>query len=166
MVRPNARGKAFIEESLKLILDSAMEVRIYGLDPDSDVGKLLKPALIRGKGVWLLDTSQELLQPFEAFWRSYCETDGIAIITRMTADSAKQVLSHCTKPDTWSSTYMIAEGSSKSAVAYCRKATESGAIVFLIPGSNGLEWIDIFAPPEVLEELFRWSTAYGKGKAV
>jgi hypothetical protein len=50
----------------------------------------------------------------------------------------------------------IQEGNSKAAVSYCQKiAEETNQIAFLLSGSSGVEWADIFANDGQLVALWR-----------
>jgi hypothetical protein len=61
----------------------------------------------------------------------------------------------------WGSRYQLLEGNSRAAVSYCFDVVKSGRVfAFLIPGSNGLEWIDVFADKERLPVL--WDQAMRK----
>jgi hypothetical protein len=71
------------------------------------------------------------------------------------------ILAECYGPYVMASLYQIQEGSSKAAVSYCQKiAAESKHTAFLLPGSNGIEWTDVFANDEQLVAL--WNIARQK----
>jgi hypothetical protein len=146
---------------LQPLLARAVECRVYGVRPQSKLHGLVSQLGHREQRVWHLDLSKELLHGFEPLWNSHCEHSGIVLKCRMSFAESQPILAQCGRPDAWGSRYQLCQGTSKAAVSYCFEiAQASGAYAFLLPGSNGLEWMDVFANRDALPVL--WEQALFK----
>jgi len=146
---------------LSPLLAKAVECRVYGVSRQSRLFGLLEQIGERRGRVWHLDLRHELARGYEPLWNAECEHRGIAIASRLSLEEMQPILDRCGCPDAWGSRHQLLEGNSKAAVSYCYEVAELGdAFAFLIPGSNGLEWIDVFADKERLPVL--WDQAMRK----
>ena len=111
--------------------------------------------------VWQLKPTRELVRGYEPIWNSVCEHNGIVIVSRLALSESQSILDHCGCPDAWGSRYQLYQGTSRAAVSHCFDVARSGEqFAFLIPGSNGLEWMDVFANEKYLPIL--WDQAMRK----
>jgi hypothetical protein len=146
---------------LSPLLAKAVNCRVYGVSRQSRLLSLLEAIGERRGRVWHLDLRRELIRGYEPLWIAECEHRGIAIASRLTLEETQPILDSCGCPDAWGSRHQLLEGNSKAAVSYCYEVAKSGeAFAFLIPGSNGLEWMDVFADKERLPVL--WDQAMRK----
>ena len=146
---------------LSPLLAKAVDCRVYGVSRQSRLLSLLDAIGERRGRVWHLDLRRELVRGYEPLWIAECEHRGIAIASRLTLEETQPILDSCGCPDAWGSRHQLLEGNSKVAVSYCYEVAKSGeAFAFLIPGSNGLEWIDVFADKGRLPIL--WDQAMRK----
>jgi hypothetical protein len=146
---------------LRPLIANALECRVYGVGRHSQLGELLARIGERRGRVWYLDHRCELVRGYEPLWNATCEHHGIAIATRLSLDETQRVLDHCGSPEVWGSKYQLYQGTSRAAVSYCFEvAASSEAMAFLIPGSNGMEWMDVFADEARLPIL--WDQAMRK----
>jgi hypothetical protein len=146
---------------LRPVLAKAIECRVYGVSRQSRLFALLAQIGIRRGRVWHLDLSLDLIRGYEALWNATCEHHGIAIAASLSLEETQLIFDSCGCPDAWGSRYQLSHGSSRAAVSYCFEVAHSDdAYAFLIPGSNGLEWIDVFADNERLPIL--WDQAMRK----
>ena len=143
------------------LLANAVECRVYGVAKHSRLSGLLEQIGERRDRVWHLDLHRELVRGCESLWKAECEHRGIAIASRLSLEETQPILDRCGNPDVWGSRDQLLEGSSKAAVSFCYEVAASGEVLaFLVPGSNGLEWIDVFADKERLPIL--WDQAMRK----
>jgi hypothetical protein len=143
------------------LLAKAIECRVYGVSRQSRLFGLLEQLGQRRGRVWHLNLSRELIRGYEPLWNAEGEHLGIVIASQLSLAETQAILDNCGCPEAWGSRYQLLEGNSRAAVSYCfdvAKAAE--AFAFLIPGSNGLEWIDVFADKERLPIL--WDQAMRK----
>lgn len=153
------------ERVIRPLLARATECRLYGLKQDPELLALAQPIATPRKGIWFLDLSRELLRGYEPLWNGYCRRDSIVIVTSISPDECADVFTYCRRPDVWSSFNMICEGNSRAAVKHCREVSrEGGQVAFCFSGSNALEWMDVFAPPERLEALFHLASARARSR--
>jgi hypothetical protein len=146
---------------LRPLLAKAVECRVYGVSRKSRLSTFLEELGERRGRVWHLDVTRELICGYEPLWNAECEHQGIAIASRLSLDETQPILDSCGCPDAWGSRSQLCEGSSGAAVSYCFEVAESAEVfAFMIPGSNGLEWIDVFADKERLPIL--WDQAMRK----
>jgi hypothetical protein len=143
---------------IRPLLAKAVECRVYGFRKNSELTeRLVHIAQLRGR-VWNLDLGQELIRGHERLWNEGCVHHGIVIVSSVSPQDMQPILTECHGPYVMASLYQIQEGNSKAAVSYCQKiAEETNHTAFLLPGSNGIEWADIFANDDQLVAL--WSIA-------
>jgi hypothetical protein len=143
------------------LLAKAVECRVYGVSRQSKLFGLLTQIGQRRGRVWYLDLGRELIRGYEPLWNAQCEHQGIAIASRISLDETQPIFDRWGSPEVWGSRYQLYQGTSRAAVSYCFEVAESAeAFAFLIPGSNGLEWIDVLADKERLPIL--WDQAMRK----
>ena len=146
---------------LSPLLAHAEECRVYGVPRKSELAGLLKQIGEPRDGAWHLDISREIVRNYESLWNAQCEHRGIVIVSRPPLGETQKVFDYCGNPDVWGGRAQLREGNAAAAVSHCCEVVKSGdAIAFLIPGSNGLEWIDVFADKERIGLL--WDQAIRK----
>jgi hypothetical protein len=146
---------------LSPLLAKAVDCRVYGVSRQSRLFGLLEEIGKRRGRVWHLDLCRELVRGYEPLWNAECEHRGIAVASRLTLEETQPILDSCGCPDPWGSRHQLLEGNSKAAVSYCYEVARAAeAFAFLIPGSNGLEWMDVFADKRRLPVL--WDQAMRK----
>jgi hypothetical protein len=152
---------AAYDSVLSPLLAKAVECRVYGVSRQSTLFGLLTQIGQRRGRTWYLDLGRELIRGYESLWNAQCEHQGIAIASRVSLDETQRILDRCGTPEVWGSRYQLYQGSSRAGVSYCFEVAQSAeAFAFLIPGSNGLEWIDVFADKVRLPIL--WDQAMRK----
>jgi hypothetical protein len=164
LVRPLGREVSSVNPEARLpihdnvirpLLAKAVECRVYGISPRSKLFDLVRQIGQRQERVWRLDVTRELVHGYEPIWNACCEHNGIALRCHLTVPESQPIFAHCSRPDVWLSRYQLCQGTSRAAVAYCFDvARASDDMVFLIPGSNGLEWMDVFANAQILPLLW------------
>ena len=133
------------------LLAKAVECRVYGVSRQSRLWGLLSLIGTRAGRVWHLEPTRELVRGYEPIWNSVCEHNGIVIVSRPALSESQTILDNCGCPDAWGSRYQLYQGTSRAAVSHCFEVARSGEqFAFLIPGSNGLEWMDVFANEKYL----------------
>jgi hypothetical protein len=161
-VRPGPNDRLPIHESvLTPLLSVAEECRVYGVSQQSCLADLLSQIGRRELRVWKLDVHQEVVKGYEPLWNSTCEHNGIVVVTRASPRETQSILDSCGRPESWGSRNQLYQGTSRTAVSYCFDVVHSrAAFAFLFSGSNGLEWMDVFADSEQLPIL--WDQAMRK----
>jgi hypothetical protein len=150
------RDRPSVHDSvLRPLVASARECRVYGVNKNSPLFPLVSGLGSRHQRVWHLDVSRELIRGAEALWNSSCEHNGIVIVSDLSPAAAESVLAACGRPDAWSSRYQLYQGTSRAAVSFCFESVQPGdACSFLFSGSNGIEWMDVFASRQRLAEFW------------
>ena len=148
---------------IRPIVSHATECRIYGLDYDRKFLKSVSPVVEKSGGSWQLRLDREVIKGYEHLWNDYCKTSGIAAVTVLTDEQLGEIFSHTSRPGLWSTRNMLSEGSSKAAVDFCFKAAASSEnVALLFPGSNGIEWMDVFVHPDRLTSVYLTARCNGK----
>lgn len=150
---------------LRPLLSDARECRVYGISKKSPLRAIVSELGRSDSRVWRLDTRRELVEGFEDLWNAKCEHNGIAIVVPFSSPQIERALAACGKPDVWASRNQIFTGTSRKAVAHCFDAVASDDVcAFLIPGSNGLEWLDVFAREPRIAELWDKKIEHLRGR--
>jgi hypothetical protein len=162
--RPKENATHPLHESvIRPLISFAQECRIYGIDYNKKFFKWVGPIIQKHGQSWRLRTELEVIRGWEPLWNSYCNTNGMAITARLSDEQMGDIFRHTSKPHLWSSISTLADGSSRAAVAFCQKAvTDPDVVAVLFPGSNGIEWMDIFAHPDRLPSLYVLARKHGK----
>jgi len=102
----------------------------------------------------LLDSSEELLRGWEAFWNSgWWKRGSITLkLDRGKVDWA-ELFSWTEYGGVWSSTHQIRKGTPAGAIAYCEKNARGDIAVVCFSASNGIEWLDLWFDEEVAEMM-------------
>ena len=134
-----------------------------GLDYDHKFLKSLAPIVEKRGGSWELKLDREVITGYERLWNDYCKTNGIAFSAQMTDEQLAEIFAHTSRPSIWASRYCLSEGSSKAAVNYCFKlSAKKENVAILFPGSNGIEWMDVFVHPARLETVYLLARRHGR----
>lgn len=148
---------------IRPILRHATECRLYGLDYDRKFLMSVSQIVEKSGGSWQLRLDREVIKGYEHLWNDYCMTSGIAVVTTLTDEQLGEIFSHTSKPGLWSTRNMLSEGSSRAAVNFCFKAAASSEnVAMLFPGSNGIEWMDVFVHPDRLNSVYLLARRHGK----
>jgi hypothetical protein len=161
-VRLEPDDQSSIHDSvLRPLLSIAEECRVYGVTRRSCLVDLLSQIGKRESRVWDVDVRREVVKGYEPLWNSVCEHNGLVVVTRPSLGETQAILDNCGRPESWGSRYQLYQGNSRAAVSYCLDVVRSrSAFAFLFSGSNGLEWMDVFANSEQLPVL--WDQAMRK----
>lgn len=151
------------DQVLRPVLARAVEVRVYGLQADYEFLHQVTPILTRHRGAWNVRLDRDPIRGFEPLWNDDRCHDGIVIAAPLAPADAEPIFRHCSVPGTWGSVYQLYQGTSRAAIRHCQRLTERpGMVAFCISGSNCLEWLDIFAADDLLQELYRVACRCGR----
>jgi hypothetical protein len=151
------------DKVLRPLLARATEVRVYGLRRDYPFLSAINPILTASRGAWNVRLDRDPIRGFEPLWNDYLCHNGLVIATSLTPCEAESIFRYTTVPDVHNSVYQLHQGTSRAAIRYCKRLTQQpGMTAFCIPGSNGLEWIDVFAADELLQELYQVACQRGR----
>ena len=102
----------------------------------------------------VLDSSEELLRGWEAFWNSGSWQRGSITLKldRGKVDWA-ELFSWAEYGGVWASTQQIRKGTPAGAVSYCEKNAGGDIAVASFSASNGVEWLDLWFDEEVAVEM-------------
>jgi hypothetical protein len=141
------------ETVLRPLLRIAEACWVYGISPGSRIwtasSSILKP--YRGKHGLLL--GGELLIGHELLWNAHGGERG-TIVIQCSAESLRTigVFQHCYRPNTWGN---VGAGHTSSAIRLAKEKVQDGSTVALcLSRNNGIEWMDIFALPDLALSLF------------
>jgi hypothetical protein len=150
------------EQVIRPLLERATECRVYGLKRYPQMRRLAKRILVKEKGWWRLDLTQEVIKGYEPLWNASCARGSLVIVVSINPQESRALFRHTSKPNFWSSLYQIQQANARAAVRFCQNVAKTGSAAFLLPHTNGIEWMDVFAPHPLLKELFKVATRYGE----
>ena len=85
----------------------------------------------------------------------------ISIPSENITENFSRIFLSTTAPIVWSSLNQLKKGHTLSAVNFALQATKHKQVIFCLPASNGIEWLDIFASPEMILRLLEWAIKNG-----
>jgi hypothetical protein len=140
---------------LRPLLAAAVEARIIGRIGDPEILALLSSIAERKRGYVELDVSKELVRGYERLWNTSSWGRGsIVVVCEPARLEPADVLHYCEGPWTWSSRYQMLKGTPRAAVAFAESAAVGGRYAFLFSASNGIEWMEVFAPTHLAAASF------------
>jgi hypothetical protein len=137
------------------LVSYAKEIRIYSPDEQS----LLYDEVIsmgrKERRHVVVDLSHDVVRGHERVWNAGSwERGAIVIATVVPRELLAGIFHWCAGPSVFSSMHQVRKGSPAGAITFAQKATHLGQLSFLFSASNGIQWMDIFAAPAEVEELF------------
>lgn len=138
---------------LRPILKLSKEAVAYGVEPASEVGRAAAGILKADRGRHWILLDREVIAEHELFWNATGSRRGTILIRCFANDLLQS--------DVFTSTYrpniVVNAGAAHtpSALRLARQFVEDGkSAVVCLPRNNGMQWADIFAPPQLAIELF------------
>ena len=163
VIRPmlNASNKAFIylpkngaqedyDNSIALCLQvpslmgSVAPAIIQALDLSTE------DILVKERGKYRLDKTKDCITKHEYLWLANGYRRGSIIINLPRDFDFLSVLPHCYTPKELLNPIL---GQSPGAVKMCKEIKDNGGIAVIFSASNGLEFMDIYAPNEVINSI-------------
>jgi hypothetical protein len=143
------------ESVIRHLLAEARECRVYGVSARSPLFAIVSRLGDRSGRVWNLNVRCELINGAELLWNASCQHAGIVVTSQLSVAETAKILASFAAPQVWASRYQLAQGTSRAAVSFCFEAVRPGDLcAFLFSGSNGIEWMDVFANAPRLAELW------------
>lgn len=160
LIHPSARGNYDVLDRLpahaavlRPILARADDCFVYGIEPGSRIHAASSGVLRPDRGRHRIDLTGDAVTGHERLWNAYGgERGSIVILTGPDEFPAEQVFPHCNVPHILEN-YRSAH--TPSAVRVARQHAARGGVAVGLPRNNGIEWMDVFAAPEVALALFR-----------
>jgi hypothetical protein len=138
---------------LKPLLEIASECWFYGIKPDSKLASAVLPLAEKTRGKYRLKATPDLALSNPRLWNAHgWERGSIAIAAKLADSQLANVFAQTHRVGV---TDNFRTGHSDAAIKYARKKTnDSDYVCFLLPASNGLEWMTIFASPSKILRLY------------
>ncbi|MCR8557814.1 hypothetical protein KXD93_09185 [Mucilaginibacter sp. BJC16-A38] len=131
---------------------------VYGLDSGSELYINNRDILIKEKGKFKFDVSQECIKGHELIWNVQRWTRGsIVIVCKPERIDFKSILSGCfyvgiaATPNT---------GNTLAATKFCKKEAANGYLAFCFPASNGLDSMQLYVDEPLKASLLKESFKY------
>lgn len=140
------------ENVIRPLVENAKEIFVYGLKEGSPLLKRYKGILTKHQGKYSLTLNQEVIMGHESLWNSAEWSRGsIVIVIDLHKFDLNTILAHCYRPGVFGG---LSSSDSQSAVRYCKEQSKKGLFSVLFPASNGIDWMTIFGPEDVLSTLY------------
>ena len=150
------------EQIIAPLLQNALAAYVYNGRKDSIVGafgSVEHPLnlseisfLVRERGKFRLDLSRECVNGAEIFWNACSFRRGSVIILLEEEFDPAPILRRCAEISIDETPNM---GNSPAATKLAKRAMSEGQMAVLFSASNGIEWMDIYAPEAVRDKILK-----------
>ncbi len=141
------------ETILRPMLERATDCLVYGVETGSQIYAASSTILHPDRGRHRVALAGDPVTGHELLWNSYGGKRGSVVILTSPDDfPAGEIFPHCIFPHIIEN-YRSAH--TPSAVRLARQHAAGGGVAVCLPRNNGIEWMDVFAAPEVALALFR-----------
>ena len=144
------------------LLQNALAAYVYNGRKDSIVGafgSVEHPLnlsdfsfLVRERGKFRLDLARECVNGAEIFWNACSFRRGSVVVLLDGEFDLVPILRRCVEIDIDETPNM---SNSPAATKLAKRAMSEGQIAVLFSASNGIEWMDIYAPGAVQEKILK-----------
>jgi hypothetical protein len=139
---------------LRPVLKQASDCWVYGLVQDTEVYNVVSDIITSEKGKHRVSLLNEPITGREVFWNATGAERGTIVLAIPVATFDPSISLKACKYFAY--TDNVRAGHTPAAVNFAKKMAASAPyIVLCFPRNNGMEWIDIFAPPTLVEKYFR-----------
>ena len=144
------------EQTIAPLLQNALAAYVYNGRKDGSVEHPLNLSefsfLVRERGKFRLDLSRECVNGAEIFWNACSFRRGSVIILLEGEFDLAPILRRCAEISIDETPNM---GNSPAATKLTKRAMSEGRIAVLFSASNGIEWMDIYAPEAVQAKILK-----------
>ena len=137
---------------LKPLLDASHECFVYGLQSESAVRNAVTDLLTKDGSRWRLKASEDSVTGREVFWNAYGGKRGTVLVVLEAEKFPVEVFSHCRWA--WVTNNYRSAHTPAAIDAARRRVRQKRVVVACFPRNNGLEWIDLIAPHDLLQGLY------------
>ena len=146
------------------ILSEASDCWIYDVSSTSPLLPLVASIAVQERSRWKVNLGTECVIGYESIWNATSSTRG-SIVVLMPTDSKqlRQALAQCDWP---SPVTNPATGHTPAAFSFARRRVKTtGVVAVLFWRTNGLQYMDVVAQPDVAHGLFveSWSIFKARG---
>ena len=144
------------------LLQNALAAYVYNGREDSIIGafgSVEHPLnlsdfsfLVRERGKFRLDLAHECINGAEIFWNACSFRRGSVVVLLDGEFDLAPILRRCAEISIDKTPNM---GNSPAATKLAKRAMSEGRIAVLFSASNGIEWMDIYAPEAVQDEILK-----------
>lgn len=150
------------EQVIAPLLQNALAAYVYNGRKDSIVGafgSVEHPLnlsdfsfLVRERGKFRFDLARECVKGAEIFWNACSFRRGSVVVLFDGEFDLAPILRRCVEISIDETPNM---GNTPSATKLAKRAMSEGWIAVLFSASNGIEWIDIYAPKAVRDKILK-----------
>lgn len=144
---------------LRPLIANSADCRLYGPVTEPRLVACLQSRWKPGnRNTFELIDKNDPIRDQEVVWNGSCGIRGtIVIVTPADAATAcfSRVSMHASKPYLMSSLYQIKKGHTSSAISYAQKVARKGQVAICLSSTNGCQWLDVFAAPDLLPALMK-----------
>lgn len=147
---------------IRILLDNCKEAYVYGLKKENELFKSNADILLNEKGKFKFDTTKECIKGHEYLWNvTSWKRGSIVIIIENDKVNFHEIFKNCYRPALCATPN---SGNSLSATKKCKEEAAKNNIGICFPASNGVEWIQIYASPELTKQLLQDARKYCQEK--
>lgn len=117
--------------------------------------------LVRERGKFRLDLSRECVNGAEIFWNACSFRRGSVVVLLEGEFDLAPILRRCAEISIDETPNM---GNSPAATKLAKRAMSEGQIAVLFSASNGIEWMDIYAPDAVRAKILKLADEINGGE--
>lgn len=140
---------------LQPLLLRAEDCYVYGLEGNAELLKQCSRILVPTRNKYKMDLYQDVIKGYEQLWNVQGWGRGsIVIVMEPNQFKGADIFSHCYDPGVWNN---IDTGDTPAAIRYCKDATKRNKIALCLSASHGIEYMKIYAPDNMLKELFNYA---------
>jgi hypothetical protein len=152
------------EQIIRPLFNASTEVYVYkGTTEElrSSTGEITKPIeledesiLIPKRGKYIFDKTKECITGHEYLWNATDGKRGSIVMVLTNGFDFTEVFTHCYEPCRIETPNV---GQSPGAMRFCKEMCGKGIITSTLLAATGMQYLSIYAPNEILEELYRLS---------
>lgn len=150
---------------IKCLLEIADKCRVYYGKTKIDI----EPSIVMQseKNFSELNLDCNIIDGREYMWNISGFARGtimISVPSENITESFSRIFLHTTAPIVYASMNQLKKGHTLSAVNFALQAAKHKHVIFCLPASNGIEWLDVFASQEMILRLLEWAIKNGSKK--
>jgi hypothetical protein len=151
------------ESVLRPLVSTASECWVYDIGSDSSIWSASSQILEPHRGKHRIRTDLEMIRGHEVLWNATGGERGtIVILIDAVSLLNLGILRYCSRP---SLTENMGAAHTPSALRWAkRRVSQTGTAAVLLPGTNGIEWMDVLAEPELSLSLFDHAYRHNNGR--
>lgn len=129
------------------LVAAATEIHVYAAGGERPLEALLLTLAVRHSRHFEIAPSPTLVRDHPELWNAKAwQLGAVVMATKIDDESLTGIFRYCQGPEVWASRRQLLKGSPDSAIRTCERFAQQGLRAVLFGASNGIEWLNLFAP--------------------